>query len=222
MGWSALLRDISLIIVSWSAIYGVDAWRREYRGKRQIELAEDTLALFYQAQDAINYIRFPLAAADEGKSRSAPGEETEEEKRVRDQAYVMFERYNQHHDIFNKIHSLRYRFMAQFGREAATPFDDLKNHVNKILSSARRLSVLWAKDPEMFVNEEQKKSHYQKIEALEKLFWWQGDDDPITKELDKIINAIESTCQNIITAKGSLYSLLNIRLPFTGKYKRAK
>ena len=77
MDWSGLLRDISLIIVSWSAIYGIDSWRREYRGKRQIELAEDTLALFYQAQDIINWIRYPLSSADEGKSREVIDEETE-------------------------------------------------------------------------------------------------------------------------------------------------
>jgi len=183
-------------------------------GKRQIELAEDTLALFYQAQDIINWIRYPLSSADEGKSREVSDEETKEEKRARDQAFVMFERYNKNHEIFNKINSLRYRFMAQFSQEAAIPFDDLKHHVNKILSSARRLSVLWAKDSEMFAAEEQKKNHYQKVEELEKIFWWQGDDDPITAELDDIIKTIETTCQNIITAKGSLYSVLNIRLPF--------
>jgi hypothetical protein len=47
----------SSILVLLLAVYGVDSWRREHPGKRRIELAEDTLALFYEAVDAIRHIR---------------------------------------------------------------------------------------------------------------------------------------------------------------------
>ena len=57
----SLLRDLSLLIGIWVAIYGIDSWRREHKGKREIELAEDVLALFYEARDAIKYMRFPFS-----------------------------------------------------------------------------------------------------------------------------------------------------------------
>lgn len=45
MDWLEVLTQISILV----AIYGINAWRREYVGKRQLELAEDSLALFYEA-----------------------------------------------------------------------------------------------------------------------------------------------------------------------------
>jgi len=49
----AVLKELSLLIGIWVAIYGIDSWRREHKGKRQLELAEETLALFYEARDVI-------------------------------------------------------------------------------------------------------------------------------------------------------------------------
>jgi len=40
------IKELSLLIGIWVVIYGVDSWRREHKGKRQIELAEETLSLF--------------------------------------------------------------------------------------------------------------------------------------------------------------------------------
>jgi hypothetical protein len=47
--WAEIAQSTSVILASLFAIYGIDAWRREYVGKRRIELAEEVLALFYQA-----------------------------------------------------------------------------------------------------------------------------------------------------------------------------
>jgi len=53
----SFLRDLSLLIGIWVAIYGIDSWRREHKGRREIELAEDVLTLFYEARDVIKYLR---------------------------------------------------------------------------------------------------------------------------------------------------------------------
>jgi hypothetical protein len=42
-----ILSSISVIIASWAAVYGIDAWKREFTGKRRIQLAEEALELFY-------------------------------------------------------------------------------------------------------------------------------------------------------------------------------
>ena len=36
-----ILRDLILIVGTCIAVYGIDSWRREHRGKRQLELAEE-------------------------------------------------------------------------------------------------------------------------------------------------------------------------------------
>jgi hypothetical protein len=81
MGFTEFLKNISLIVASCTAIYGIGSWRREYRGKRQAELAEETLSLFYEARDAIKHIRHPFSYAGEGSTREESEKETEEEKK---------------------------------------------------------------------------------------------------------------------------------------------
>ena len=51
MELSELAKNISVIIGALTLISGIRAWKREYIGKRKIELAEDTLMFFYQARD---------------------------------------------------------------------------------------------------------------------------------------------------------------------------
>ena len=113
MDYLSLIKDISVIGASFTAIYGISAWRREIRGKRLMELSEDALSMFYEVYDVVNYMRSPGGYSDEGKSRESEENETEREKNARDRAYVMFERYNQSQETFNQLYSMRYRFMAQ-------------------------------------------------------------------------------------------------------------
>jgi hypothetical protein len=71
------VRDISILFGIWVAIYGVDSWRRESRGKRQMEIAEEALALFYEASDAISHIRNPFGFSNEFESVKQDQSESE-------------------------------------------------------------------------------------------------------------------------------------------------
>lgn len=127
---------------------------------------------------------------------------------ARKKASAIFVRYNQNKELFNKIHSLRYRFMAQIGKEKAKPFDDLNQIVKEIISSAHLLTILW---PERYFNtEEDKTKHYEQIKKAEKIFWDTfSKDDPINPKIDKVIADIEEVCKSVIMAKGTLHGLLN-------------
>ena len=80
----AIAEIIAASVASFAVIYGVNAWRREYVGKRKIELAEEVLALFYEARDVISYIRNPFSVAGEGSTRNAAPNESPEEKQIND------------------------------------------------------------------------------------------------------------------------------------------
>lgn len=220
MDYSELFKNISLTLASLTAIYGIDQWRREHRGKRQAELAEDTLTLFYEAQDTIHHIRSPFGYGGEGSSRKPGENETPEEKDAYDKAYVVFERFKTHIELFNKIHATRYRFMAQFGSDAAQPFDDLHKIVSEIQISARRLGQLWAKQNRYFRTQQQEENHFDRIQKYEAVFWeGSEDEDPINPKLKKCVSEIEKTCRDILSAKGTLFSLLNHQLPRVFKRK---
>jgi len=208
MDFIKILSDISIILASFVAIYGITAWKREFVGKRRIELAEDTLVLFYEAQDVIRVVRSPLGFGGEGTTRKPQEDETPTQKSARDSAYVVFERFEPHQELFSKLHAMRYRFMAQIGREAANPFDDLRKIRLEIFSAARRLSRLWAEDVSSLLDEQQSQ-HFEKREKYEAIFWDTFDEnDPINPRLDKVISDIENICRPIIMEKGKTVSWL--------------
>ena len=204
-----ILESISIIIAAWTVIIGVNAWRREFIGKRRIELAEEVLALFYEARDAISYIRSPFGHGGEGSSRKSSEGESPEEKQIYDNAYVVVERYNKNLELFNKIYSMRYRFMAQFGKEASVPFDDLRKIVNDIFISSRMLAHYW-KDQgrRTWKTEAEFKEHLEEMHKYEAVFWeMSADRDPITPRVNAVISNIEDRCNAIIGKKTTLQRL---------------
>lgn len=204
-----ILESISIIIAAWTVIIGVNAWRREFIGERRIELAEEVLALFYEARDAISYIRSPFGYVGEGGSRKSSENESPEEKQIYDKAYVVVERYNKNQELFNKIYSMRYRFMAQFGKEASVPFDDLRKIVNDIFVSSRMLTYYW-KDQgrRTWGTEEEFKKHLEEMHEYEAVFWeMSADRDPITPRVSAVISNIEERCNAIIGKKTTLQRL---------------
>ena len=183
------INQISIFIGIWVAIYGIDSWRREHAGKRQLELAEDTLAMFYEAADAIEHIRYPMGSTSETEELEKGEHETDDQFQARRNASVVFFRYKQYQELFNKIHASRYRFMAQIGKDEAAPFEDLRNIINEIIISARRLARLWARNS--FRNDEQWEKHLKQLERHEAVFWEGLDeDDPINPKMysDPIIH----------------------------------
>lgn len=205
------IKEISILIGIWVAIYGIDSWRREHRGKRQIELAEDTLALFYEAYDAISYIRNPINYESETKDIEKLDNESDAEYAARKLASVVFVRYKEFNELFNKIHSLRYRFMAQVGVKDAEPFQQLHAITKEIFVSAKMLAGLWGRvRGGSYISDKNREETFQKIEKYENVFW-EGleEEDHIKRKLDEIIKNIEGTCNAIIAGKGSIYSIIN-------------
>jgi len=195
-----ILQSISLIIAAWAVIVAVTAWRRGFVGKRRIELAEEVPTLFYEARDVICYIRNPFAFAGEASSRKVAENELPEEKEIYDRAFIVFERYDKNKELFSKIASMRYRFMAQFGDSTAKPFDDLRKIANDIFCSARLLSYLWLqKSRATSKTEEEHEEHLTKIHEHETVFWkGPAGEDPITPRLNVLISEIEHLCDDII------------------------
>ena len=170
MSFSEVLKDLSIIVASCTAIYGIGSWRREYVGKKRAELAEQVLCLFYEARDAVQHIRNPFSHTNEGSSRKTDENETPEQKEAYDRAYVLIERFNTHIELFNKMHAIRYRFMAQFGTHAGKPFEDFRRILNEIQVSAQALARAWAEEYRQFRTEKQETDHDNFIKKQQNIF----------------------------------------------------
>ena len=202
MSYSEFLKDLSIIIASCTAIYGIGSWRREYVGKKQAELAEEALCLFYEARDAVQHIRNPFSNANEGCSRKTDENESPEQKDAYDRAYVLIERFNTHIELFNKMHSIRYRFMAQFGTDAGKPFEDFRKILNIIQASAQSLAIAWADNYRYLRTKKKEAADYDFITSQENIFW-EGlpEEDTIKLNVEKCIDDIEKICRPIIDNK---------------------
>lgn len=201
------------MIASLAAVYGFDAWRREHVGKRRIELAEEVLALFYQAKDAIADIRSPFGHGGEGRTRRAGPSETPEEKEALDRAFVLVERYGRHSELFAKIHAARYRFMAQVGVPETEPFDQLHGIVNELIVSAQRMARLTNPRFPHYTNAATEERNAKQLLEVEAIYYATGgDDDPIAPRVLRIVAEMEKTCRAIMESHGTLYSMINIRL----------
>jgi len=210
--WAEIGQSISLILASLFAIYGIDAWRREFVGKRRMELAEEVLALFYQARDNIDAIRSSFGFGQEGATRKSDPNERPEHKEALDQAYVLIERYNRHSEVFARIHALRYRFMALFGSEAARPFDELNRIVNELILSAHRKARLATVPDWSLRSEAAVEKHTNQLLEVERIYYSGGEDDPIAPRVAKLVESMEGTCRAIIESHGTLFGLVNARL----------
>ena len=211
MEWLQTIRDLSILLAAVMAAYGFDSWRREHTGKRRIELAEEALALFYEARDAIAQIRNPGGFGDETKDVVRDEGESQETFQARKNASIVFVRYNAHKELFGKIYALRYRFMAQIGPESSKPFDDLHKVVSEIFLAARMLARLWPRDHH--ANPEAIAKHIADIEKYEAVFWaGMADEDKITQKVDSAIAHLEATCRKVIEGEGTLFGLINRKI----------
>jgi hypothetical protein len=201
-----LIGNIGVIIASGTAIWGVSAWRREFKGKRDMELAEDVLCLFYRAERAIEAIRFPVSFSSEGQTRAPEEGETGEQEEARNRAYTVFKRIQDHGEIFNQLYTLRFRFMTRFGREKAKSFDEMKHVINMIEVSAQSLAQLWA--DRLRRGDRVSEDTRAEIQEHEQVIWSGGETDQIEPEVKRIIGEIEATCRPIIEGQSSWFSRL--------------
>jgi len=169
-------------------------------------LAEEALVLFYEAKDALRWIRSPGGFVGEGQTRKPMENETLEEKEIFDHAYIVIERYNKQQELFNKIHAMRYRYRANFGTQEAKPFDDLRGVINDIITSSRQLSRDWLGERRAQPTDRGFQKLLDRIEQEEAIFY-EGpeDEDPIIPRVNAAVEAIEQKCRSVQQIEASFW-----------------
>lgn len=199
MVWASLLESASIIVAAVVGIFGINAWRREHVGKRRIELAEEVMALFYEARDAIADVRNPLSLQAEGESRPASGRETEGDKLARDRAYIPIKRLQERSQLFSRIFAVQYRFMAMFGQEAGQPFLDLDTVIREIRVASGCLGDYLAERAVAANREERQRlaEDIRRAEGVVSASFADGADE-IAQRMSGIVNQVEGTCRPVI------------------------
>ncbi|HAS3249015.1 TPA: hypothetical protein I6Z55_003641, partial [Vibrio cholerae] len=186
-------KTIAVISACWAIVSGVGAWKREFIGKRRIELAEETLATFFEIKDAIAFIRSPFASVGEGESRVVGEREKPEETELLNRGHIVFERYEKKREVFIKFETLKYKFMATYGEDSEAIFKDTNKAVNSIFSSARLLATrYWQRQGRAQMSDDEFEKHLEGMQKHEDVFWdtWE-DDDVIRKQLQSIQDRLD-------------------------------
>ena len=183
----------AVVLACWAIISGIGAWKREFIGKRQIELAEQVLAKFFELKDAIAMIRSPFSSLGEGGTRKKSEYESDETTGLLDRAYIVFERYSKKEAVFADFNTLKYRFMASFSANSEQIFIDTNKVLNSIFASAQMLGThYWQRQGRVPMEQEEFKQHLEEMHQHERVFWDYGtDEDEIREKLAKIQQRLE-------------------------------
>lgn len=200
----------AVVMACWAIISGIGAWKREFIGKRQIELAEQVLANFFEIKDAIAMIRSPFSHSGEGSTRQKGEYEAPETAKLLDRGYIVFERYSKKETVFVDFYTLKYRFMASFGAEAEQIFIDTNSVLNSIFVSAQMLGThYWQRQGRVPMTPEEGKAHLAEMQQHERIFWDIGsEDDEIRKKLTVIQERLDSLVKPCFQEPMRSYSFL--------------
>tara|TARA_B100000686_G_scaffold271064_1_gene287627 strand:+ start:3148 stop:3837 length:690 start_codon:yes stop_codon:yes gene_type:complete len=219
------INSIAILLAALTFTAGASSWRREFIGKRRIELAESVLAKFYEAEDAIKQIRSPISFAGEGNTRKQEEKELKEESLFLDRAYIVIERYQKKIMVFSQIKSMRYQVKSVFGPTAIVPFNELDTIISEIFSASHMLgSHYWPRQGRVKMKPEDFKKHLHEMQKNEEIFWI-TDKDTISPRVQKTIAKIEDILQvafippnDLVT--GTLDDIRNYIGVFIGLFKK--
>lgn len=193
------LDSVAVIIASGVAIWGINAWRREHVGKRRIDLAEETLALFYEARDVINAARSVLGFDTEYREAEKIQREASGNESGPQEVLIVTYRLYRRNDLFARIRTLRYRFAAAFGNRAATPFYELVRLKSEVIVAERRLAELRRERR----STGEAAARLAQVSQLSDVVELGGvDSDPTTQRLNRIVERIEHVCGPVIQSYG--------------------
>lgn len=188
-----ILESLGIIIASIAAIWGINSWRREAKWKSKYELAEEVLSCLYESQQAIRTIRSPIGYGHEGKTRLKKDNETQEQTEIYNKAYISRERYNKNKGSLQKLHTLKFRFIALFGKEYEENFNLFHQMINKIFFASDDIASIrlgeYDYDPEL---------RMQIMMESKKILYASRKNDDIEEEIQNSINEIENVCRQII------------------------
>lgn len=217
---TTVAQAVSIVAACWAIISGIGAWKREFIGKRQIELAEQVLANFFEICDAISFIRNPFSDDGEGSTRQQGDHETAEQTQLLNRGYIVVERYVKKESVFVEFNALKYRFMASFGAETEVIFVETNEVLNSIFLSARMLGMhYWQRQGRVQMEDHELKTHLDEMHRHQRIFWEMGNDtDEIRIKLKKVQDRLEIAVKPCFQEPVSKWRVLMKKVVLMVKY----
>lgn len=116
---------------------GLSAWRRQLTGKRDIELCQSVIESFYRADHKVKELRSAFSYPEhESKDRPRAGNESPDEKRLKDTHFVPVARLHSQSAFWDEFFARKFQMRAFFGEGAVKPFDAVDKVLREFRSAA--------------------------------------------------------------------------------------
>lgn len=206
---ATIAQAVAVFAACWAIISGIGAWKREFIGKRQIELAEQVLAKFFEIRDSVAFIRNPFSRSDEGTTRKRGEHETQEQAQLLDRGYIVVERYVKKETAFAEFNTLKYRFMASFGANTEEIFTETNRVLNSIFASAQMLAThYWQRQGRVKMEGDEFQKHLDEMHRHEGIFWDIGTEtDEVRTKLNAIQAKLEAAVKPCFQEPAGTYTL---------------
>jgi len=185
----------------FAVVTGLQAWKRELTGRRDIELCQKVIELFYEAEQEIKKLRSAFSYPEvESKERPKHAAETDKEKKLRDDIYVPLARFYQQQEFWVEFFAHKFRMRALFGLEGANPF----NIVDEVLrgfkaAATTRYNCIQGDKLELDADTRQN---------FEAKIWEISEDDETNKNIERAIGEMEEICIPVVRSKSALFDQL--------------
>src|SRR3981081_3209586 len=137
--FTKLISALSPIVTVCLAIFAFHVWRVQLVAKRRFEVAEEALSTSQLVVYALEHIRMPGAFSSEGGTRKRGKEETEEETKRLDEAFIPYERANRYKEQFAQLNKSIILTEIHLGKELAGAMRVLVDARNRVLGAASGL-----------------------------------------------------------------------------------
>lgn len=181
-----VVSKLAPVATAGCAVYGVVTWRKTQTGKRNVDLADETLQLVYEIRDVVLTIRTPVVCSNEVAHVKEDGESNSRFD-ARQAVAPIYARLKEHSETINKFYSLRYRFMAAFGAETSVHFERLQEVFRDIQSAAFVYQQMTGP-----INKEASSRSSIKTMSMT------HQSGPVTEQDDGAVEAFEAICRQVI------------------------
>lgn len=190
------VETLGILIASGTAVWGILKWRLQMISQRKMELAEEVLSAFYEAEDVIRAARSPGSFGGEGRSwrTTDDADNTQHELARVDAYFAPAERLFKERKFFARLKALQYRFRAVFGEQAQKHFDSVWDARHRVIISSTMLARI---SRERLEGAEGLDSETSK--EWEAHIWAINETDEISQRVKQAVEAIESICQPVLT-----------------------
>lgn len=160
--------------------------------KRRQDLAEELIAGFYEINDIMRSVRSALGYEGEGSTRQKGENETPEDTKRLNKAFVVTERFNRHREQFAKIMSREYRAVAWFGADINRPFSMAREALNEVFIASEMLA-----ETERYPATTQE-DRDMRLEWRRTIWATNTDKDKIAAKLREALQLVEATCRPVL------------------------